>query len=248
MKKILFLLITVASIACKSNKEKIIGHWHVIEDKKYPNYQTLDFQDSSVLIYDIHNISQYEKVWYFVSDSTIEITELCGAGLTCNFRGDTMWLHKNGPKYLRVDHINKDCINDFFLCSRFELQLDTFKNTIDIPPDSIDIRFVTIGKLKTSYLSSLNSKFKYSTDSFYIQLMDKICINPIEFKEYLEAKKESLDEDDLTNKKLLLTLDKKTPTWLIDSVKTIIQNEDFIDKTYKTCVNKNSGKIELVEF
>ena len=196
-------------LSCQSNNERIIGHWHSVNNDVEEEYHTYDFLDSSVQFFNRNNISILKKGWYWVSEDTLEMSEACGAGLTCNFNGDTLWFHEKGRRWVRVENDRQDKFNDFFTCSRFELELETHKKTVNINLDST-IRHITIGKLKSGWINRLKKRFmKVMKDSFFVQLNYKFS-NLSEINDYVDAFSE-MYEPDARGFSLLLTVDKRTP-------------------------------------
>ncbi len=242
MRKLLFILPIVLLLSCQSNEERIKGHWHSLDNEIKGMYSTYDFEDSSILFLNKNNISISDRGYYWVSGDTLEIGEHCGADYTCNFDSDTLRFYKGGERWLRVNCTPEDMVKDFFACSRFDLELDTLETVNGANLDSA-IRDITIGKLKKGYRNKHN--FLHEKDSFAVQLGDKFSkLNEID--DYFAINSE-IYEPDASGFSCILTIDKNTHNWMIDSTINMIRRHKIIDKIYKTCINKETGSIGLVK-
>ena len=133
-------------------------------------------------------------------------------------------------------------MKDFFSCSRFDLELDTAETLNNVNLDST-IRNITLGILKKGW----GSKYEhlYEEGRFVVQLQDKFSkLN--EIGDYLDAKSE-MYEPDAFGYSCIVTIDKNTPSWMVDSTINMIKRHRIINKIYKTCIDKKTGGIGLVE-
>ncbi len=234
--KYLLFLVPLILFTCQSDTKRLIGHWHNLDYNPSSKLLTVDFVDSVSIINDRMDISMTCEGKYQLNNDTIYYY-ICGQPdiVKYAFEGDTILL--DNERFINITKNSQACSDIFF--SKLKLKVKLLELNNSIPFDSVlDIN----GNIVFGHDKSLIEDKK---DSILIQVNHNLgWFNDI--NNYLKAMEESYEDENI-KKTIILTNDKNTPKWMTDSTINIIQKHQIIDKIYKTCIDKETGSIGLVE-
>jgi hypothetical protein len=236
MRKLLFILPIVLLLSCQSNTVKLVGHWHNIDYDSASKFRTVDFIDSITIINDWLDIMVACEGKYHLSNDTI-YSYSCGQPdfVNYSFNEDTLLL--NNDRFVKFMKNSKACSDIFFSILKLKVQLSEEINTMPINFVSDICGNMSFGKLRKQNVSE--------KDTFYLQI-NRHLREISDINVYLEAMEEAYEDEDI-QRSIMLTIDKNTPKWMIDSTINMIRRHEIIDKIYKTCINKETGSIGLVK-
>jgi hypothetical protein len=243
------LLFLILFISCKSDLEKLQGHWHNIDEiNNNFCYNTLDFKDSIVIL------NKYDRQgWYaeskliFRNDSIIIPLNYFMYYGVISFKSDTLITseyigHKiiNRKKWLKFNNDIEDKESDFQSQLRLVVRLEKCNDGMHI--DSIEHFYssiINIGRVKERF------QRKYGSD-FYMEINNRIFNDYNIIKSFILAEKES-SQNTTERISVVINSDLEVPSEILDSIVSRLESTKVVENIYRTCINESKGFIAVKE-
>lgn len=255
MRHFLILVCLLHLIGCKSDFDKLQGHWHrITEDSR--KYQTLDIEDSAVILNksDRNGFFLEEKIVTIGDTIILPLSEFFLYDAKIRFKDDTLILSpkdslfaelEGESKWIRVNDNIEQISLDFN--ANHNLYIDLEVNNNSVPFDSIGCKYywriINIGYPSLAFSEVLNTdSICLSTNSRFLdhrRLAETLLLFREEQKNHLHS---FADSNDLI---LIINCDKNTPNTILDYIQFTCSELDYIKHIYRTCINQEKEVIGL---
>lgn len=240
-------LLLILLNSCKSDLQKLQGHWHNIDEMNNNFcYNTLDFKDSIVILnqYDRQGWRDESKLIIRNDSMIIPLNYFMYYGVV-SFKSDTLITTEyvgnhiiNRKKWLKFKNDIEDKERDFQSQTLLAVRLDKCNDGMHI--DSIEQFYssvINVGKVKEQFQGN------YGSD-FYLEINKRIFKDYSIIKSFVLAEKESIPN--MTEKiSIVINSDLEVPSEILDSIAYSLESTTVVENIYRTCINESTGFIAV---